>query len=515
MTPNRTSVLGIICGFCLASGIPATPAGADYTTPGTGVSWSMDDLVVHSGGAVTGGAGAYSLNQSLVIALNDRVTIAPGSTLTALGSPGSVGVEVRGKLTAIGSAAAPIVFVAQNAVPGAWRGLEFRDTNAGSEFVLRHCEIAHAVTAIDVVGAPIQVEYSWLHDNLDKVIDFSDADGVVRHCRLEHNRRRTITMTLSSSPLIEYCHLEDNNIENVSPYPYINIGLQGINSPTVRGCTILGSGHQMSGGISVWAACNGVIEDNRIEGCGYGILCYQTGASPRIRGNWILDNDINPDTVNWGFGIACNGVNSPIVTGNVIQGHGYGVAIINGGTPNLGNLGNGSTDDDGGNSITGNGLSGAIYALYNNTPLPQMAQGNWWGGGTAPEVEAAIFHQPDNPALGPVDYTSWKVTSDAPSGNSPGTVRAEAWPNPFREALTIAFTTATAGEAVLRVFDVAGRLVRETPRIALNAGPQSLTWDGRDEVGRAVPAGVYSILVLRPGQHSARGVASAQVLRIP
>lgn len=514
MRPIRTSTWWVVSRILCATGALPGLALADYTTPGTGVSWSLDDLVVHSGGAVTGGAGSYSLNQSVVVARNDRLTIAPGSTIAALGSSGTIGVEIRGKLTAIGTASAPIVFVAQSAIPGAWRGLEFRDTNASSEFNLHHCEVAHAVTAVDVVGAPVAIEYSWFHDNLDKVIDFADADGVVRHCRLEDNRRRTITMTLSSSPLIEYCHLENNNIENSSPYPYINIGLQGINSPTVRGCTILGSGHQMSGGISIWAASNGVIEDNRIEGCGYGILCYQTGASPTIRKNWILDNNINPDTVNWGFGIACNGANAPIVAGNVIQGHGYGVAIINGGAPNLGNLGNGSTEDDGGNSITGNGLSGEIYALYNNTPLPQMAQGNWWGGGTAEEVEEAIFHQPDNPALGPVDYTSWKVTSDAPPANPVESMRVVAWPNPFRDELSVGFALATPGEAVLRVFDIAGRLVRETPRTSLPAGYESLSWDGRDGQGRRVPTGVYSVLVLRPGHHPAPEGASVRVLRV-
>ena len=94
----------------------------------------------------------------------------------------------------------------------------------------------------------------------------------------------------------------------------------------------------MSGGISIWALSNGLIEQNHIEGCGYGILCYSTGANPTIRGNVLLANNIHPDTLNWGFGLACNGNNAPIVTRNWIRGHGYGVAIVNGGHPNLGDL---------------------------------------------------------------------------------------------------------------------------------------------------------------------------------
>ena len=79
-------------------------------------------------------------------------------------------------------------------------------------------------------------------------------------------------------------------IINELRYPYFNIGLQGVNSPTIRRNTILGSGHEMSGGIAIWNASSAVIEENLIDGCGYGILCFQTGASPTIRGNTIADD---------------------------------------------------------------------------------------------------------------------------------------------------------------------------------------------------------------------------------
>ena len=48
-----------------------------------------------------------------------------------------------------------------------------------------------------------------------------------------------------------------------------------------------------------------------------------------------------------------------------------------------------------------------------------------------------------------------------------------------------------AGVARLAVFDVLGRRVRRIFEGPRNAGEFAAQWDGRDETGRAAPAGVY------------------------
>jgi parallel beta-helix repeat protein len=509
MKPPRPAVSMILSVLALCLAALTSSARADYMTPGTGVIWTMDDLVAASGGVVTGGTGAYEIHQTVIISVGDRLNIGPGTHLSFLDTTGTIGLTVRGALSAIGAEAQPIVFASQATTPGAWRGLVCSDVQAGSEFHLLWCEVAYAGIAIDIVSADVLVEHCDLHDALSKVVDFSDADGTVRDCAIHNNRRYTIMMTLSSSPLIENCRMENNNIDNAQPYPYVNIGLQGTNSPTIRGCTILGSGHQMSGGIAVWALSNGVIEGNHIEGCGYGILLYQGGASPTIRNNTILSNNIHPDTVNWGFGIACNGDNAPIVAGNIIHGHWYGVCAINGGRPNLGNLGNASSDDDGRNDITGNGLSGQIYGFFNNTPLTQTAQGNWWGGATQQDVENAIWHQPDDPALGLVDYSQWLAVDAVQPGPSAQSVPAATkptlsidWlrPNPSRAAVRVQCSVAGPEPVVLDVLDVSGRLVRHIATGTMTRNQEPITWDGRDTLGRPVPAGVYHVRATARGQ---------------
>ncbi|MBA4377286.1 MAG: hypothetical protein C0395_01280 [Gemmatimonas sp.] len=64
-------------------------------------------------------------------------------------------------------------------------------------------------------------------------------------------------------------------------------------------------------------------------------------------------------------------------------------------------------------------------------------------------------------------------------------------PNPARGGAAMAFALPRGGAATLRVFDLAGRLVRTLVAGDRPAGPGAAVWDGRDEGGRDAPAGVY------------------------
>ncbi len=484
---------------CLLGAVVSTcPALADYSTPGFGMDWTLDNLVASSGGAVTGGAGVYEVHDSVIISLTDRVTIDPGTLLTFIDTTGLIGIQVNGSLIALGTELMPIVFTGSSAIPGCWRGLDFNDVNATSEFHLAHCEIAYADVAVDAYDADVWLEYCEIHHGLDKALALSAAAGTITGCHFHDNQQRTVSLTLTASPTIEDCLLENNNVENSSPYPYFNIGLQGVNSPTIRGNTVYGNGNHMSGGIAIWNASNALIEQNWIEGCGYGILCYQTGASPTILNNDLLYNSIHPDQVNWGFGVACNGSNAPILMENRISGHWYGVAAINGGQPNLGDLVNDFPGDDGYNFIYNNSLDGQIYGFYNNTPLPQMAQGNWWGGYGEWIVENAIFHQVDDPALGLVNFEFYLEIADVPGETPAATVleSVTSHPNPFNPQTCINVTLSRESHTLVTVVDLAGRMLRELHAGFLSAGPHALTWDGADSHGQVLPSGVYFFRVV-------------------
>jgi len=64
-------------------------------------------------------------------------------------------------------------------------------------------------------------------------------------------------------------------------------------------------------------------------------------------------------------------------------------------------------------------------------------------------------------------------------------------PNPSRAGTSLSFVLPSAGRAELVIRDVAGRRVRALLQGELPAGRHSRAWDGRDESGRPVAAGVY------------------------
>ncbi len=79
------------------------------------------------------------------------------------------------------------------------------------------------------------------------------------------------------------------------------------------------------------------------------------------------------------------------------------------------------------------------------------------------------------------------------------------YPNPFNPAVVIPLDLATdAAQVSLRVYDVLGRRVRRLWEGSLGAGGHRFVWDGRDEAGKAVAAGVYVYQVTVDGQVAAK-----------
>jgi glucose/arabinose dehydrogenase len=80
-------------------------------------------------------------------------------------------------------------------------------------------------------------------------------------------------------------------------------------------------------------------------------------------------------------------------------------------------------------------------------------------------------------------------------------------PMPFRDVLPLAYALPAAAQAQIAVFDVRGRRVRELLNAATAAGTHQVTWDGADDAGRQLGAGVYFIrLSTASGERSLRVV---------
>lgn len=64
-------------------------------------------------------------------------------------------------------------------------------------------------------------------------------------------------------------------------------------------------------------------------------------------------------------------------------------------------------------------------------------------------------------------------------------------PNPVARSTTIGFDLARRGPVTLEVFSVSGRRIRRLADRMFEAGHHDVAWDGADDRGRRVEAGVY------------------------
>jgi cytochrome c peroxidase len=85
------------------------------------------------------------------------------------------------------------------------------------------------------------------------------------------------------------------------------------------------------------------------------------------------------------------------------------------------------------------------------------------------------------------------------------------WPNPFRGATTVRMDLLRPTRLKLGVYDVSGRLQRRlVDRSFTTPGVYSVQWDGRDDRGRVLAAGMYFYRL-----ETDRGAEMARVVRIP
>jgi hypothetical protein len=141
------------------------------------------------------------------------------------------------------------------------------------------------------------------------------------------------------------------------------------------------------------------------------------------------------------------------------------------------------------------------------TPGPTPVGGAWPGIHTETVTYARHLVTPTNQRIGlhsgtPSGYFQSGINGiqirkvgpvPVPPGGTAGTTRIQrVTPNPSGALQQIEFTLARpAPGGALEILDLAGRVRWRAPLSGRLAGPQQLRWDGRDERGRQVAAGIY------------------------
>jgi hypothetical protein len=168
------------------------------------------------------------------------------------------------------------------------------------------------------------------------------------------------------------------------------------------------------------------------------------------------------------------------------------VGISGGARPLLGNLGNPSSADDGGNVFARTNT----WHIYNDTPNTIKAEGNDFRTTSKAAINHKIHDKRDDPALGRVDYVplAGGVIPTGEPGAAALALTGAAAVETARGA-EIVFSLTAPAEVRVEVLNLAGRAVRELLCADANAGVNRMHWDCRGATGTRVPNGRYLVRV--------------------
>ena len=97
----------------------------------------------------------------------------------------------------------------------------------------------------------------------------------------------------------------------------------------------------------------------------------------------------------------------------------------------------------------------------------------------------------DHPEYVAAIYDSTHVTGVGEPDQPDNLVLRAIGPNPFQSRVTLAYDLPKSGAVSLRIYDIAGRLVRSLVGEVQNAGPHVVEWNGHDDNGAAIQSGLY------------------------
>jgi len=149
------------------------------------------------------------------------------------------------------------------------------------------------------------------------------------------------------------------------------------------------------------------------------------------------------------------------------------------------------------------------FSNHSNGSLDVIAIGNRTVPSFAPNLAAARPAQVQATTETDLFYLTSvpQSTTSAPVISAPAMLEFSLAPNPSRGSTELVFALPRAGHASVDVFDVTGRRVARLADGGFTAGLHRVRWDGRDDGGSRVAAGVYLARVATDAGAMTRRVA--------
>jgi hypothetical protein len=110
-----------------------------------------------------------------------------------------------------------------------------------------------------------------------------------------------------------------------------------------------------------------------------------------------------------------------------------------------------------------------------------------------------------------IDFSVYNYFTDkALSGNQRTLPRAQPYPNPFVEQITIPFTVGDDANVRILISDQLGRPISEVVNDRFDRGKHHVTWNRLDAAGNRMGQGVYVYSIMVEGNNSVKGMLVAK-----
>ena len=421
---------------------------AQWTSPGNGTTYTLDDLVEISGCvSFDPQIFYYFISGDITISANDKLYINRNDGLIYITFANDYTITIKGSMEAMGQDE-------EHYLPIGMGSGHLRFEDASDPSFLSYCWFGE-MNSIQIINSDVTFDTCRFHyfysQQQSSAVNCMNCDPVFTNCEFYSNEGAAIGSPANgqASPQILNCQFT-NNVTSNANQPQINLGPGANDTIRIVNCTIEGGGHDMSGGITIADLMNTgdtkiLLKDNVVKNNRYGYNQQGYNLSSVIVGNQFIDNNLETNPMNGGSGISVFGMNEnnkAVIRNNMITGNLWGITAINAFDIDLG-----TEDDWGYNQIHDNGNGGVVYDLYNNSANDIMAVGNYWGTTDIQEIENHITHQNDDPNLGLVNYIPFLEDDNVSESN---TTAFEVWPNPVSDgAFNLVLDEATPSEMVI------------------------------------------------------------------
>lgn len=343
-------------------------------------------------------------------------------------------------------------------------------------FVINNNQILNNTDCGIIVRCPTSLQNNTIDGNGGAGIEISGDSVKVEVCS-----NNTISNNGGTGIHIGgIAELKSNHITNNGAGDEYNIQ----NGVVIGGTATLKSNviedHQGAGIEILDGANNVTLDNNQIMNNFQGIFS-RSGAQDVL----IINNDINENQI----GIIAN---SPLkLRSNWIESNTeVGVEVNDSAI----DLGQNSDSEAGKNAIRYN----EEWNIKNRVSGSVSAYRNYWEFSDADSIDATIEDDDEDNSLGKVNYNPFLTEDPTPVKyntdryNYPENfVLLPAYPNPFNPETTIQYSLPEACNVQLTIFNVRGEKIQTLINSHMNAGLQSVRWQGMNDFGEEISSGIY------------------------